>query len=242
MAKKEPAQPDPIGDIVEPDIDRLLEQTSRLAAKAGQEIGLPQDESAPSPADSRGDEGRAEGQEGIDAQLAELEKMLQNVATSTEPSATAGPKVEPPPDKPAGAEVPESGTPQSPPPRESAVKEVPSEPTGPDSIGQEGLDEFDVSVDLSDNKRAAEQEIAERLADPNRFSESAIGESADEEPTSLLGRVAVGGIRGLEWVVIAMDRPFANLSAETKQILGYIGIATLLVAVGGLVYGALGHR
>ncbi|MBN1342113.1 MAG: hypothetical protein JXQ73_05510 [Phycisphaerae bacterium] len=248
MGKDESGQPDPMAEIGGIDIDALLEQTSSLAAKAGKEVGDPSKEERSARAvdlvagrvgqeedktGSQGDEGGAPAK--VDDKLAELEAMLGNVAQ----------KVEEQPEEEeeditgidgesVGVKETSSGTYEA---ETTEVEEGPATSSG----GGEGLtdfddyDDFDISVDLSDDQDAAEAEIAEKLSGKTGDNVATIARSP------LVDRIVTSPLTLLSWVALALDAPFAGLSPEIKQVFGYIAIATLVVATGGLIYGSVAH-
>jgi hypothetical protein len=240
MGTKESAQPDPMGDILNADVDKLLDQTSALAAKASREVGLsPQPvPSAPAAPDKGAAPEPVEGD--VDGQLAELEALLNSTVPAAQP--------------PAG--VPssraESNTPTIESPAEFVSEEHPNlhmpvhgssvEATAPQPPAATDFDDFDISVDLSDHKEVADQEIAEKLAAPVTEGTEAGDLAGDDEVPTRLERVLGLPLRLLESLMIALDRPFAGLPVRAKQFMGYIAIATLIVAFTGLAMGSLNRH
>ncbi len=237
MSKKDAAQPDPMGNILSTDVDRLLEQTSELAAKASQEIGVPDGRKPADPKDPpQGSKKPGADTSDIDAQLAELETMLESTLGPT--AKAAAPAREP------GASVTTSKDSAQPGVNPTAEGEVSADAkaatVAPPNI--EGIEDFDISVDLSDHTEFADQEIAEKLALSRPNEQPNAGSPAPEERLSLAGRIADAPFRGLEWLIVAIDQPFAGLSPQTKQLIGYIAVATIIVAVGGLVFGSFARH
>jgi len=58
-------------------------------------------------------------------------------------------------------------------------------------------------------------------------------------PRGLAGRIARGAVGAAVGGLVVLDAPFARMSTGTKAIIGYIGIGTLLVALGTWIGGSL---
>ncbi len=278
MSDEGKSQPDPMSDIGDVDIDSLLEKTSELAAKAGDEVGSDEPESAeeteapaddqvapeserqdaidpeaesaetatpmaekPPPAEAvpeEDDTASAEGgDENIDGQLAELEALLGGV--SEEPGGPARETQAPLKKEDAGATYGDGtsvgdGQPQAPPPTEANTTGSPAD----DLPDFEDYDDFDISVDLSDeDEKIADQELAQKAGTQGQTTTHV--EAAVALP--LPARVAASPITALKWGFLLLDKPFAGMKTETKQAMGYVAIVTLLTAVGGIVYGSLAY-
>ncbi len=230
---------DPIGDIADADIEALLERTSKLASEAGNEVGLPANEpvdASPSQPPKRAapkPEPEPEPEpDPIDAKLADLETLLgktANEAGTAPPPGEAQAEAEDPTGQTKSASVDDAI---------AAASPEPTPPAGtPAEDMEEDFDDFDISVDLSeDDEETADKEIGEKLASS---TEEADEPQVDEE--GLVGRGLDGGLRAIACVFTALDRPFAAVSPSAKQVIGYIAIATAVVAVGGWVFGTVMH-
>lgn len=97
----------------------------------------------------------------------------------------------------------------------------------------EDFDDFDISVDLGeDGEDAATVSKANREADKT-------GDDAEEpKPRGPLPARVIGGVFGsIGAVFVLLDRPFSGMSSDAKNVIGYVAIATCVMAVGGLLYG-----
>ncbi len=173
-----------------------------------------------------------DGSEGVDDKLAELEAMLGNVADGSESAADE-------------ADVQGQGD------KASSAKDADEQDTlsASEPISAEGgavaeaadaeadfddYDDFDISVDLSEDEATADAEIAAK-AEGLETSEA----PPPKGPVHV--RMLEGSFRAVGGLFVVLDMPFQGVPLGVKQALGYVAVATVAVAVGGIVYGALGH-
>lgn len=183
-------------------------------------------------ADPVGEPSSDDSPEGVDDRLAELEAMLGNVAG----------------DQPADSDdASEAGSTEGDSGDAAAAKDPSSAKSAPlsgDSGGSAAVsdeaiadfddyDDFDISVDLSDDEETAEAELADK-------SEQ-VSEAVAVPKGPIHVRILEGVVSGIGGIFIVLDIPFRALPLGVKQALGYVAVATLAVAVGGMVYGALSH-
>ncbi len=245
MSEDDSAQPDPIANVDEMDIDALLERTRELAAKASEEVGPPGEEAPPdaschdaepataeevsqvetpapeesaseppAPSASDDDAGNVDAEADMTAQLAELESMLSQ----------AGKKVDEPADDLPGHEAPAS---EATPPAEGDAQRF------------EDFDDFDITVDLSDDDDEAVGKEIESKASAVGKGDAGAPRVAAQTALPLLTGILDGGLRAVGHVFVVLDSPFAKMSPEAKQVMAYIAIATFLVSVGGLIYSSV---
>jgi len=245
MSEDDSAQPDPIADVDEMDIDTLLERTRELAAKASEEVGPPAE--AP-PSDAPSDVTEATTAE----DASEAETPALDGSSSKRPDPSASDEV---PSSADGADdvtaqlaelesmLSQTGQKVSEPAGAEPANDAPAPETAPAAEGDEqdfeDFDDFDISVDLSgDEEDTVDGEIE------SKSSEAANGDAeapsvAAEDAVPLVTRILDGGLRIVGRVFVALDSPFGRMSSETKQVMAYIAIATFLVSVGGLIYSSV---
>ncbi len=262
MSNPDGAQPDPIADVGGTDIDALLEQTSALADKAGKEVGEPVEASgpdAPAPGKTSPAEGvpaadeKSEAEEAsshveasesldaddVDAKLADLEALLDKVAgDSRKPAAHRG-SMDTDGGQPADAAQADPADANDASAADSSEPEAAPKSANAADAGLEDYDDFDIAVDLSDgDDQPDEQESEEK---PTDAPEPEAPDKDDVPRTPIAASVLAAGVNAVAWVFVTLDRPFANISDPAKQVIGYVALATIVVAVGGLVYGSLVH-
>ncbi len=261
MSTQDSKKPDPIGDMVESDIDKLLEQAGKLAQDAGRELGLSHEKQAgaaegvpakphASPAQPPKAPGPgASSGEDVDAQLNELEEMLQKATESAAIDGASAQTTVPTPIPPDAKSVSASAEPSK-----KLAKPSQPQPAAPETKGQVShesavpqapqvhppeFDEFNVSVDLSDGEKEAEKEISERLAVPTEAKNAEPAVAVLPSHEGILGRTVAASMRAIEGVLTVLDLPFSGLPVGLKEVLGYIAIATLVMAIAAYVYGEI---
>jgi len=215
----------PLGEVgAEADVDALLKDAADLAADLGGEVGTdPADGTPDSSEESPGSGKQAPGTT-IDAQLEEIEALLDTAGgdvgqDEAQPSAPS----EPPPVALAEADAPV--TPEDVP--ESAVLDT--------SFSDDALPSFD-EPGAGPGPR---EELPAKTA--------ALGEQGDppapgEPATPILGapgfvfRAVHKALDLLDWT----DRPFGPIGYRTRRVIGWVALGTLFAAVCVLVVSRIG--
>ncbi len=190
--------------------------------------------------------------ERVDEDLADLENLLaQTVAEmENESPSEAGPRPTETPEEASG----ESAEPPSP-AEASACATAESEPESDADLPE---DEEAAPAGSPEEIDAPPSEHSEALPTPGVVDDEPAARTAEESPSPpedepgpgervapapsrtrmfavrLAHSVAAAGVK----VIVVMDAPFARLSPGAKTLLGYVGIATLLVAIATWIVGS----